>query len=185
MILTTKRLVLREFEEEDWRAMLAYHSDPLYQRYNPWTHRTEQDARALIQQFLVQREEEPRTKFQLAITLASEKQLIGTAGIRMKTRDDREADIGYELDAHYWGYGYATEIADALLIHGFRELGLHRIWAWCIAENTASAHVLEKIGMRLEGRLKENRWMNDRWWDTLLYGILEHEWQAQYLPRSL
>ena len=179
MILTTKRLVLREFEAEDWRAVLAYQSHPLYLRYNPWTHRTEQDARAFVRRFIGLSEEERRAKFQLAITLAPGWQLIGNAGIRMKALNDWEADIGYELDPRYWGRGYATEAADALLAFGFRELKLHRVWAQCIAENTASAHVLEKIGMRQEGHLRENEWMKDRWWDTLLYAILEDEWQAR------
>ena len=118
MILTTKRLVLREFEEDDWRAILAYQSDPLYLRYNPWTHRTELDVRAFVQLFLAQREEEPRTKFQFAITLAPDGQLIGNAGIRMRTPDAWEAEIGYELDPRYWGRGYATEAAQALLAFG-------------------------------------------------------------------
>ncbi|HET8839900.1 MAG TPA: GNAT family protein [Ktedonobacteraceae bacterium] len=179
MILRTRRLVLREFEEEDWQAILTYRSDPDYLRYYPWTQRTEPDVRAYVRQLLGQREEEPRTRFQLVITLASNGQLIGNAGIRMKEAQDREADIGYELDPGSWGCGYATEVADAFLTFGFRELGLHRIWAWCIAENTASAHVLEKVGMQQEGRLRENRWMKDRWWDTLLYAILVHEWQRR------
>ncbi len=180
MILTTKRLVLREFEEEDWAAVLTYQSDPLYLRYYPWTHRTEQDVREFVQKFLAQREEEPRTKFQLALTLAQDGQLIGNCGIRMKTPAAREADIGYELDPRHWGRGYATEAASKLLSFGFRDLRLHRIWAWCIAENVASARVLEKIGMRQEGRLCENEWMKGRWWDTLLYAILEHEWSYNY-----
>ena len=75
MILTTKRLVLREFEEKDWAAVLTYQSDPLYLRYYPWTHRTEQDVREFVQKFLAQSEEEPRTKFQLALTLAQDGQL--------------------------------------------------------------------------------------------------------------
>ena len=179
MILTTKRLVLREFEEKDWAAVLTYQSDPLYLRYYPWTHRTEQDVREFVQKFLAQREEEPRMKFQLALTLAQDGQLIGNCGIRMKTPAAREADIGYELDPRHWGRGYATEAASKLLSFGFRDLRLHRIWAWCIAENVASARVLEKIGMRQEGHLRENEWMKGRWWDTLLYAILEHEWQVQ------
>src|SRR5258708_8094933 len=109
MILTTKRLMLREFEEEDWGAVLAYQSHPLYLRYNPWTHRTEQDVRAFVRRFLAQREEEPRTKFQLAITLAPGGQLIGNAGIRMKTPEARCADIRYQLDPRYWGRGHPTE----------------------------------------------------------------------------
>ncbi len=179
MILTTERLVLREFEEKDWQAVLAYQSDPRYLRYNPWTQRTERDARDFVGIFLAQREQEPRTKFQLAITLPPGGQVIGNAGIRMKTPDAYEADIGYELDPRYWGNGYATEAARRLLAFGFQDLELHRIWAWCLAENVASARVLEKIGMRQEGRLREHEWIKGRWWDTLLYAILEHEWQAR------
>ncbi|TMD62463.1 MAG: GNAT family N-acetyltransferase [Chloroflexi bacterium] len=156
MILATKRLVLREFEEEDWSAVLAYQSDPLYLRYYHWTHRSEQEVREFVQMFIALPNEEPRTKFQLAITLASDGRLIGNCGIRMKTPGAREADIGYELDPHFWGSGYATEAASELLAFGFRDLVLHRIWAWCIAENIASARVLEKIGMRREGHLREN-----------------------------
>lgn len=184
MILTTKRLVLREFEEEDWQAVLMYLSDPRYLRYYPWTSRSEQDARMYVQKLLTQRQEEPRTKFQLALTLASSGQLIGNAGLRMNTPEAREADIGYELDPHFWGCGYATEVAETLLTFGFQALRLHRIWAWCVAENHGSAHVLEKIGMQQEGRLRENRWMKDRWWDTVLYALLEQEWQARHSPRS-
>ena len=100
MILATKRLVLREFEEEDWSAVLAYQSDPLYLRYYHWTHRSEQEVREFVRMFIALRNEEPRTKFQLAITLASDGRLIGNCGIRMKTPGAREADIGYELDSH-------------------------------------------------------------------------------------
>lgn len=178
MIITTKRLVLREIEEQDWLPVLAYQSDPRYLRYYDWAERTEQDVHAFVRMFIAQREAEPRTKFQLAITLASNGQLIGNCGIRKKTPDAQEADIGYELDPRYWGRGYVTETARAMLAFGFRELALHRIWAWCIAENVASTHVLEKIGMRQEGHLRQNEWMQGRWWDTLLYAILEHEWET-------
>ncbi|MHB8595245.1 MAG: GNAT family N-acetyltransferase [Ktedonobacteraceae bacterium] len=178
MIITTKRLVLREFEEQDWPAVLTYQSDPRYLRYYDWTERTEKDVRAFVGMFIAWHEAEPRTRFQLAITLASNGQLIGNCGIRKKTPDAQDADIGYELDPRYWGCGYATEAARAMLAFGFRELALHRIWAWCIAENVASAHVLEKIGMRQEGSLRQNEWMQGCWWDTLLYAMLEHEWKT-------
>jgi RimJ/RimL family protein N-acetyltransferase len=54
---------------------------------------------------------------------------------------------------------------------------MHRIWAGCLAENTASARVLEKLGMRLEGRLRDNEFFKGSWWDALIYAILDHEWQ--------
>jgi RimJ/RimL family protein N-acetyltransferase len=57
-------------------------------------------------------------------------------------------------------------------------MGLHRVCAACVADNTGSAHVLEKLGMQQEGRLRENEYYKGRWWDTLLYAILYEEWQA-------
>lgn len=179
MLLETDRLILREFVASDWPAVMAYQSDPRYLRYYEWTGRTETEVRAFVQMFLDHQQEEPRTKFQLAVILKAEDRLIGNCGIQMKTPDAREADIGYELDPDHWGQGYATEAAHAIVAFGFSELKLHRVWSWCIAENRGSSRVMEKLGMQREGHLRENEWIKGRWWDTLIYGILEHEWDAQ------
>ena len=61
---------------------------------------------------------------------------------------------------------------------GFDELGLHRVSSWCIADNVGSARVLEKVGLSLEGRLRENERYKGRWWDTLLYAVLLPEWRS-------
>ncbi len=182
MILTTDRLLLREFVEGDWQRVLEYQSDPRYLRYYAWTGRTEEDARVFVRMFLDQQAESPRRKFQLAIIMRVEDRLIGNSGIRVNNPDLREANIGYELDPRYWGHGYATEAARAILAFGFDELRLRRVWARCIAENAASARVLERLGMRREGHLRENEWLKGRWWDTLLYAILDHEWRARATP---
>lgn len=58
------------------------------------------------------------------------------------------------------------------------DLKLHRIWASCFSENIASARVMEKLDMRQEGHLQENDWLKERWWDTLLYAMLQREWKA-------
>lgn len=180
MELTTERLILREFDEDDWPDVLAYQTDPLYLRYYEWTERTPEAVQEFVHMFLAQQREQPRTKFQLAVVLRSTGQLIGTCGIRMERADAHEADIGYELSPLHWGRGYATEAAGAIVKFGFGELGLHRIWSWCIADNAGSARVLEKLGMRLEGRLREKEYFKGRWWDTLLFAILDYEWRAQF-----
>lgn len=184
MTLTTERLLLREFADDDWPAVLAYQSDPRYLRYYPWTERTAEDVQAFVQAFIEQQRQEPRLKFQLAIVLRAEGQLIGNCGLRQDSPDARQADIGYELDPAHWGHGYATEAARAMLRFGFEERGVHRIWAHCLAENIASARVLEKIGMTLEGRQRETQWFKSRWWDSLLYAILEQEWRGQTYRRE-
>ena len=74
------------------------------------------------------------------------------------------------------GGAAATEAAASLVEHGFTSMGFHRISSWCSAENGASVSVLRKLGMREEGRLRENECFKERWWDTLVFGLLMEEW---------
>jgi len=176
MILKTEHLLLREFNPGDFTAVFEYQNDSRYLRYYPWRVRTFSDVKNMVQSFIDQQHERPRTKFQLAIILKSKDRLIGNCGIRKGLLEDKEADIGYEISPTHWGLGYATEATRAILAFGFMELKLHRISATTFVENTASVSVLQKLGMRKEGRLRENRWMKGRWWDTLVYSILENEY---------
>jgi RimJ/RimL family protein N-acetyltransferase len=178
MEIRTERLLLREFEDGDWPAVLAYHRDPRYQRFYELSDPSDEDARSFVRMFTGWRMEEPRCRFQLAVTLADTGELIGNVGVRKALPDSRVAETGYELNPAHWGRGYATEAARAMLAFGFGELGLHRIHAHCVAENLASSNVLEKLGMRREGLLRQHEWIKGRWWDVLLYGILVREWET-------
>src|SRR5262245_37462289 len=115
MKLETERLILRDFVEGDWRAVLAYQSDPLYLRYNQWTDRTPEAVQEFVRWFIDHQTQVPRIKYQLAVVLKSNHQLIGNCGVRMEKVDDAEANIGYELSPQYWNYGYATEAAHAVV----------------------------------------------------------------------
>ena len=59
----------------------------------------------------------------------------------------------------------------------FGRRGKHRITASCDPRNAASAAVLERLGMRREGHLRESTWAKGEWTDDLLYGLLRHEWE--------
>jgi RimJ/RimL family protein N-acetyltransferase len=129
--------------------------------------------------FLDQQRQQPRIKFQLAVTLKSTGGLIGNCGVRLEKPGARQGDIGYELSPEHWGQGYATEAIRVMVNFGFAKLHLHRIWAECVADNQRSPRVLEKLGMRLEGRLRKNQYFKDQWWDTLVYALLAEEWVSQ------
>ena len=165
------------------QMVLEYQSDPRYLRFYAWAERTETEVRDFVQMFVDQQAEQPRLKYQLAITLPQGERVIGNCGIRRKPENDWEADIGYELGPEYWGRGYATEAALAMVHFGFQDLGLHRISSWCIADNVASARVLERVGFRPEGRLREKEYYKGRWWDRLLYGLLVSDWESQVINR--
>lgn len=178
MQLETERLILRDVVEEDWKRLWEYQSDPLYLRYNSSTEGTKERAQEFVGWFLDHQKENPRIKFQLAITLKTNGLLIGNCGIRMDDVGAVEADLGYELDPKHWNCGYATEAAHAMVDFGFQQFSVHRVWAACVADNVGSAHVMEKLGMKFEGHFRENRFYRERWWDSLYYAVLEEEWQS-------
>lgn len=122
--------------------------------------------------------EEPRQHFALPVTLKAQKQLIGICRISVKNADNKTGSIGYCFTKKYWGYGYATEAVKAFVSFGFKESGLHRIFATCHPENIASVRVLQKIGMQQEGYLRKHHWIKGEWRDSWLYAILEHEWRS-------
>ena len=186
MELHSDRLILREYVEDDWRAVFGYQSDERYWRfYGDEARRTEEGARQMVRMFCGWQVEHPRTRYQLPVTLQDDGRLIGSCGLRVRRLVDHgradagwEADIGYEIDPLLWGNGYATEAAACIVRFGFEELNLHRVWTYCIAENVASRRVMEKLGMQFEGRLRQNEWMQGRWWDSDVYGLLEAEWRG-------
>jgi RimJ/RimL family protein N-acetyltransferase len=114
-----------------------------------------------------------------AITLADEPDmLLGTVSLRRYARD-RRAELGYWLAAPAWGHGFATEAAEAAVDFGFRELGLHRIYAQVLAGNRASLNVLDKIGMVGEGVKRQHVSKAGRLHDVVLYGLLRDEWSRR------
>ena len=157
MRLTTKRLLLRDFEAEDWRAVQEYAADPEAVRYRPFGPCTDDETQAVIQESARQIHLTHRTLYDLAIILADSNQLIGGCDIGLRRDDVSEASLGYGLSRTYWGQSYATEAVRALLAFGFAELGVERISADAEPANHASVRVLEKAGMRCVGQ--ERQWI--------------------------
>lgn len=174
--IETPRLLLREFVFDDWPAVFAYQNDPRYLRFYTWTRRREKDVQGFVQMFIDWQKQHPRSKYQVAIVQKAENYLIGNCGIRKMYPYSQMADLGYELHPDYWGRGYATEAAAALLQYGFETLQLRSIWAECISENLGSKRVLEKIGMTFESTQRHNMLIKGQWYDTLRFQISRDEW---------
>jgi [ribosomal protein S5]-alanine N-acetyltransferase len=174
--LTTERLVLREFEPGDWEALHAIESRPDVARYQSFEPRTRNESRLYVLEASQSAADDPRFTYDLAVVLAAEDRLIGRCGLSISDDEPREAILWYTLHPDEWGRGFTTEAARVMTDFGFRTLGLHRIWADCDPENVASWRVLEKIGMRREGHLRENAWIKGEWTDSLIYAMLDREW---------
>ncbi len=84
-----------------------------------------------------------------------------------------------EIDGNYWGKGYATESLKAIIAFAFLNLSARRIVAMCDPQNTRSWRLLERVGMRREGTLRQNVYFfvdennTPIWKDTYEYAILK------------
>ena len=114
---------------------------------------------------------------QWAITRSEGDELLGAIGL-MAAQPHRRAELGYWLGVPYWGHGYASEAAEAAVRYGFSEMDLARITAQIFPRNPASAHILQKLGMRQEGVLRRHYLKWDVLEDAVLYGLLREEWEV-------
>lgn len=103
---------------------------------------------------------------------------IGGLGLRIN-KEHKNAEIGYWIGKSYWGKGYCTEAARAVVKYGFEVLKLNRVYATHMTRNPASGRVMQKIGMKHEGHLRQHRKKLDKFEDMELYGIL----RIDYLER--
>jgi ribosomal-protein-alanine N-acetyltransferase len=173
MELHTPRLLLRDFTDADFAAVHAYGSDERAVHFMDWGPNTPDESRAFLARKLAAQQVVPRQEYELAIVIRETGRVIGGAGIRLDATRKGSADMGYVYHPDVWGRGYATEAAAALVAFGFDQLKLHRIYATCDPENRASARVMEKIGMRYEGRIRHHLFQKGQWRDSLLYAVLE------------
>ena len=101
-------------------------------------------------------------------------ELVGVIGLRVH-RDDDRAEIGYWIGVPYWGRGYASEAAAAVVRYGFEELALNKIYAGYFSRNPASGAVLRKIGMHHEGTLRQHHKKWSEYVDVEFYAILRSD----------
>ena len=169
--LYTDRLVLRPYSPEDAADLvrLAGAREVAATTLRiPHPYR-EENAVAFLAGCQADWESERCARF--AVTLREGGAFLGGTGLRIE-RWQHQAELGYWLGVPQWGKGYATECARAVVRFGFENLKLHRIFASHLAHNLASGHVLKKIGMQYEGRLRGHVFKWDKFYDSDLYAML-------------
>jgi ribosomal-protein-alanine N-acetyltransferase len=176
--LETERLFLREPTGDDEADVHEYASDPEVSRFESWGPNTPEATHEVIESWLKQREQWPREEVNLAVELKSQHKLIGVVTLRIKDTASRTADLGFAFNRRYWNQGYATEATSAIVDVAFRSLGLRRVWAGCDTRNAGSYHVMEKLGMRREGKFHKEVLQKGEWRDSYRYVVLEEEWRG-------
>lgn len=149
-VLETPRLVLRPFRAGDADDLYTMDGDGRVMRYigTGLAGRTREQCEQAIPLIVAKAQARPG----YGLMHASRRDgggFVGGCGL-FPLPEAGEVEIAYRLPFACWGHGYATEMARALLAHGFHTLGLARIIGLTFPENVPSQRVLEKIGMNAE-----------------------------------
>jgi RimJ/RimL family protein N-acetyltransferase len=181
----TSRLLLRPIEDRDLPGVFAIRSQP---EVSLWLSATATSYDAFAEEW------RSSDRFDTVLAVEQDATLVGDVFLRVtdawSQREVREqalgtqGDIGWLVDPTYAGHGIATEAAAALLALCFETLGLRRVTASAFADNAASLRVMEKLGMRVEGRgVREALHRDLGWVDGVNTALLVEEWRANRIDR--
>ena len=115
-------------------------------------------------------------------SVSSDGDIIGTIGLNSIDYENRACGVGYWVSEEFAGKGIATRCCSRLIDHCFNDLNLHRFVLESSVENIASCRVAEKLGLRLEGVIKDREWLYDRFIDANLYAVTKPEWSNSKSP---
>jgi [ribosomal protein S5]-alanine N-acetyltransferase len=176
--LPTPRLMLRALRQSDLEDLYTYASDPEIDRYTPWRHYSSlEKAQADLDSFLTEYEHHGLGAW--GIEHRMDKRLIGIINISPPHPHHHRTEMGFTIARPYWGHGFATEAAVAVVRFVFDQLKVVRIEAVCMPENIASARVLQKIGMKYEGLLHNYQVWKDKPSDLQMYAVTNKKLREQ------
>ena len=178
-VLVGGRVRLRPYRPDDRDALFGLYGDPEVVRYwsfPAWTDRAQADSYLAT---VVPKGEGPPTVYPWAVAALDDDLLIGTATFFSVRHDHARAEIGYNLVRARQGQGLGREAIQLALSFAFETLGLQRIEADVDPRNERSWHLLESLGFRREGRLRQRWRVKGEITDGVFYGLLRDE----YRPR--
>ena len=177
--LRTARLTLRSLEVSDEADVFAVFSDPMVLRdWDGATMTTPQDAMNYIDHIHLGFRR--RELFQWGITDRETNAVVGTCTLTHLLPLHERAEIGFAIRQDRWGQGLGSEAVAAVVAFGFESLHLHRIEADVDPRNERSLRLLERLGFRREGHLRERYYINGERQDALMMGLLRSEWKPRH-----
>ena len=171
---------LRGVQPDDWRHFLAWDLDSDAQRYGwqVWPPYGEEGAKEFAKAESAKKADTGNMRLMIET-------LAGAAVGSLNTRVDARRfsfEYGISLGREHWGKGYAEEALALVFRYMFGELRLHKAQAWVYAFNERSASMHRKLGMVLEGTVRDGQFTDGRFWDVYIFGVTANEYFAKYGP---
>jgi len=172
--LETERLVLRPITVEDLGFVYELFSRPETNRYSGHEELGSlEEAEELYDKYM---RPGPPSRFRVAVELKETGEPVGTLGLYSYSERDRRAELGYDLLEEHWGRGIMTEAVREVLSYGFEALGLNRVEATMDPLNTRSVRLVERLGFKREGHMRERYIYKGGRRDEIVYGLIRSDW---------
>jgi len=174
----TPRLLVRDASPADVDSLHDYMSQEPFCRREHLGRPARHQVATLLKYCQRQQAADPRSVYSLVAVLRTSDAIIGHGRLRILDHADRQAKLSLGTDWRYDAQGFETELGAAMLRFGFGTLGLHRIIAQGDVDDLAANRVLEQLGMRPEGVLRDNVHAEGRWWSSYQWSMLAPEHRA-------
>lgn len=175
--MDTKRLRLRPLRQEDASVFFEVWSDPEAMRYFsflPMQVREQAEARVADKLQSLN----AGSSVTCVIELADTGEVLGDCALFNGDAHSQRAEISFCLRRKFWGQGYMVEAARALVEHGFKNVSLRRIEADVDPRNLSSIQLLERLGFKREGYMRERWIIGGEVMDTAFYGLLRSDFAS-------
>jgi [ribosomal protein S5]-alanine N-acetyltransferase len=172
-ILTTERLLLRQFAENDLEHVFKGLSDPEIIKYYGVSYQTIEDAKE--QMIFFADLEKNGTGIWWAVCSLDHRTFYGACGLNNLSKEHKKAEIGFWLLTDFWGQGIITEIIPIICKYAFENLGLHRIEGLVETGNLNCKKAMKKIDFKHEGTMKDCEIKNGEFISLDIYAKLKNE----------
>ena len=168
-VLTTERLILRQLEITDYKAIFALRSDHSVNKYidRPKSI-TIEEAKHFIKK--INRGIAENEWIYWAVTLINDNQLIGTVCLWNISKEHAEAETGYELQPNFQGMGIMREVLSKIIDYGFQTMKIKTIKAYTHVDNLKSSKLLEKYNFKIAGES-----VNESGMKNIIYSLTNEE----------
>ncbi|MBK8901454.1 MAG: GNAT family N-acetyltransferase [Anaerolineaceae bacterium] len=166
------RVLLRPFRREDMARQWEFENDP-----ELWFWDGHTPAPAKLESLLAHYDENKNSENEVSFAIEIDKLYVGHCGLHSFDQTNQTCELSVEIgDKGYWGKGYGREIVNLLLQYAFNHRHVNRVWLETHSENERAMRCYRACGFVEEGRLRQHLWLDGRYVDRVIMGILREDY---------
>lgn len=174
-MLTGEKVYLAALEKEDLKQLKEWRNIPYFRKH---FREFREISDTMQEKWYQDKVLNDQSTIMFSIRRIEDDVLLGCCGLCYINWIHRNADLSLYIgwnETYIDDKGFAEESCKLLFDYGFGELGLNKIWTEIYEFDNKKKSLYDKIGLKLDGILRENYYYNNRWWDSYIMSILRKD----------